>query len=213
MSRVVLLCLTAGVLALGAFVLSNSEQASATDPPPGLTAGITALDRRPPEQALTPEVEEWIEVITRSPRLGTTAQAAKTRVKRLRSGLGTARRTMWAFRTDAGGVCFLLTGHTGSCLADLSAGTPGLLWTIGGGGENSPGAFVGIASDDVTDVDLTVDGQVVSSTTVVNNVAFAEIAPSSDQALITVKHANGATRTERIEFGGPPPNQPSRISD
>ena len=112
-------------------------------------------------------------------------------VRVLRSGLGSSKASVYAFRSASGSPCFILTGYGGTCAQDPRDGMPGLHWTIGGGHDAVPSVLVGIASDDVSRVELRVDGTAVP-VSLANNTVFAEFAASTKRAAIVVVHENGA---------------------
>jgi hypothetical protein len=62
---------------------------------------------------------------------------------------------------------------------------------IGGGHDGAPSVLVGIASDDVAAVRLSVDGR-SSLVSLADNVVFAEFPRSASSATIRLDHRNGA---------------------
>jgi hypothetical protein len=168
-------------------------------PPPGVSAGVSALTRLPP-QAHVPENVAWFVTFV-SRATGTDPAKALKGVRLLRQNLGAAHADVYAFKNAAGSPCFLLTGDSGTCARSPSAGTSGLHWTIGGGDAQRPSNLVGIASDDVAQVQLTVDGTQVP-VSLVNNVAFGEFPQGHDHATIVVIHRDGTESTAGVALQG-----------
>lgn len=168
-------------------------------PPPGVTAGVSALTRLPP-QAHVPDNVAWF-VKFESQATGTDPAKALKGVRLLRQNLGTAHADVYAFTNAKGSPCFLLTGDSGTCARSPANGTSGLHWTIGGGDAQRPSNLVGIASDDVTEVQLTVDGTRVP-VSLVNNVAFGEFPQGHDHATIVVIHRGGSESTASVALQG-----------
>jgi hypothetical protein len=180
-------------LGIDAAVVVRADRAhrgSGGDPAPGVSAGVAAL-ARPAEAPVTipQEVRRFVEHMARMTRTDPTQALGDLRV--LRSGLGSGKASIYAFRSTSGSPCFILTGYGGTCAQDPRDGMPGLHWTIGGGHDSSPSVLVGIASDDVRRVELRVDGVAVP-VSLVRNAIFAEFPASAKQAAIAVVHQSGA---------------------
>ena len=160
-------------------------------PSPGVSAGVAALARRARAPAAIPdEVRRFVDHTARMTRTDPAHALATVRV--LRSGLGSSRASVYAYRSSSGSPCFVLTGYGGACAHDPRRGMPGLHWTIGGGHDSVPSVLVGIASDDVSRVELRVDGAAVP-VSLASNTVFAEFPRSAGRATIVVVHASGAT--------------------
>jgi len=178
----------AGVLAA---VGSNAQ------PPPGVSAGVSSLERLSPVSTLPPRVARFVEVAARA--RGMDPEQMKTRVRRLRSDLGKTGADLYAFESDTGAACFVLVGQVGLCPQSASDGSPGLQWTIGGGYVDVPSSLVGIASDDVKKVDLTIDGADVR-TSLQNNAVFAEYPRSGKVAHITIERRDGSESSVDVQL-------------
>jgi hypothetical protein len=172
-------------------------------PPPGVSAGVSALDRLPTQASLPAPVVRFIEVASRA--RATDPEAAKLRVRKLRSALGKTRSDLYAFENASGAPCFILVGQVGLCPKSASDGSPGLQWTVGGGYRDVPSNLVGIASDDVTKVELTVDGADVP-VSLENNVAFAEYARTAERARISIHRQDGSESSVDVRLDSGPSN-------
>jgi hypothetical protein len=195
--------LAGALLVLSASVVAGvlASHSSANQPPsPGVSAGVSSLARLPAQASLPPAVVRFVEFA--ATQRGTDPEQAKARVRKLRSDLGTTGADLYAFRTRSGSTCFILVGQVGSCPASPADGSPGLQWTIGGGYGAVPSSLVGIASDEVTKVDLTVDGADVP-VSLRNNVAFAEYPMRAANAEITIHRRDGSTSSETIRLEPP----------
>jgi hypothetical protein len=166
-------------------------------PPPGVSAGVSSLERLPAVSTLPPRVAHFVDVAAQARGMDPTR--AKTRVRKLRSDLGKTHADLYAFRSDTGAACFVLVGQVGVCPASASDGSPGLQWTIGGGYLDVPGSLVGIASDDVKKVDLAIDGTDVR-TSLQNNVVFAEYPRSGKVARITIERRDGSQSSVDVQL-------------
>jgi hypothetical protein len=155
-----------------------------------VSAGVSALagpGRAP--ASIPPEVRLFV---AHTARMTQTDEAqALAGLRELRSGLGATGAAVYAYRSSSGSPCFVLTGYGGACAQDPRDGTPGLHWTIGGGHDAAPSVLVGIAGDDVSRVELRVDGAAVP-VSLSDNVVFAEFPASAKQATIVVVHDGGA---------------------
>jgi hypothetical protein len=170
---------------------------SAPHPPPGISAGVSSLERIPPVATLPPRVVRFVEFAARA--RGMDPEQAETRVRRLRTHLGKTGADLYAFESNGGGACFILVGQVGLCPERASDGSPGLQWTIGGGYPDVPSSLVGIASDDVERVELTVDGADVR-TSLHNNVVFAEYPQSAKLARITIDRRDGSQSSVDVQL-------------
>jgi hypothetical protein len=157
---------------------------------PGVSAGVSALTRpgRPPA-SVPKEVRSFVDHTARMTQ--TDPSVALARLRELRSGLGTTKASLYAYRSSRGSPCFVVTGYGGACAQDPRAGMPGLHWTIGGGHDGVPSILAGIAGDDVTRVELRIDGAAVP-VSLEDNAVFAEFPASAGEATIVVVHEGGA---------------------
>jgi len=190
---------TLGAAALVGVRLAASGSAG-QEPPPGVSAGVSALDRLPPARAVPPEVVRFVRAV--APQRATDPERALGQIRRLRAGLGKTRADLYAFRSATGAPCFILVGEVGLCPRSATDGSPGLQWTIGGGMPGNPSNLVAIASDDVAAVGLAVDGTPVP-VSLVNNVAFAEYPASARHAQITIARRDGTSGTVEIRLEPP----------
>ena len=156
---------------------------------PGVSAGIAALSEAPTDVPLPAEVARF--VTYEAAVTGTDPEKARAGVRKLRADLGKGHAGVYVFRSRTGSPCFILTGYGGACAQDPRDGTPGLHWMIGGGHDGAPSVLVGIASDDVAAVRLSVDGR-SSLVSLADNVVFAEFPRSASSATIRLDHRNGA---------------------
>jgi hypothetical protein len=170
---------------------------SAPHPPPGVSAGVSSLDRLPAVATLPPRVAHFVDVAAGA--RGMDPEQAKIRVRELRTNLGTTGADVYAFESSRGAACFILTGQVGICPASASDGSPGLQWTIGGGYPGRPSNLAGIASDDVTRIQLRVDGRDVP-TSLQNNVVFAEYPQSAKLARITIHRRDGSQSSVDVQL-------------
>jgi hypothetical protein len=177
-------------------------------PPPGVSAGVSALERLPAASNLPPQVVRFVEFAATA--RATNPEQAKARVRRLRSHLGRTDADLYAFRTSGGATCFVLVGEVGACPKSADDGSPGLQWTIGGGHDDVPSSLVGIASDDVTRVDLAVDGTDIP-VSLRNNVAFAEYPSTANQAVITIHRMDGSQTTVQVRLEPATANRELRL--
>jgi hypothetical protein len=181
---------------------------SPAHPPPGVSAGVSSLDRLPPVSTVPSRIQRFIDVAARA--RGMDPSQVKSRVRMLRSNLGRAGADLYAFRSDTGAACFVLVGQVGVCPASASDGSPGLQWAIGGGYLDVPSNLVGVASDDVTKVDLTVDGTQVP-TSLRNNAVFAEYPQSAKAARITIERRDGSRSVVEVQLEPNAPNADLRL--
>ena len=113
-----------------------------------------------------------------------------SRVRLLRSSLGTLKSDVYGFADDHGRPCFYVTSSGGGCTTVTNTNTPGFVWAIGGGYPDTPSSLFGVATDDVAAVTLTIDGRDID-VRIVNNFAYAEYSNSSARATITVVYRDG----------------------
>jgi hypothetical protein len=193
----------AGAIALAAVAAASTaavvaHAVSADDPPPaGVSAGVSSLVRLPPVATLPRPVARFVEFSART--RATDPNEAKRRVRKLRSDLGTTHADVYAYTNAAGAPCFILVGEVGLCPARPTDGSPGLQWTIGGGYPGSPSNLVGIVSDDVRTVDLSVDGVAVA-VSLRNNVVFGEYPSSARHAEIAINRRDGTRSTVQVNL-------------
>ena len=122
-------------------------------------------------------------------------------IRLLRSNLGAGGGSVYGVRSAAGSPCFILTGYGGTCAGGGNTARSGVAWIIGGAHDALPGVFVGLAADDVTRVQLNVDGASVP-VSLKSNVAFAELPERGHDAVITTTRAGGRTSSEGLTLTG-----------
>lgn len=193
----------AGAVIVSATAAASAWGISATGSSSGgVAAGVSALQGAAVPTSLSPEAQTWLESAARHTK--TPLEEAASGVRLLRSDLGVGARDAYAFRASTGAICFYLTEEVGACPNRPDMGDAGLQWTIGGGDGATPANLFALAADDVTAVDLTVDGKPVP-VSLANNVAFAEFRADGVQAEIAVTHVDGSTNTVSIHLDDGPP--------
>lgn len=193
----VVFAITAIGAAASAGFISNGH--ASPQPPPGLTAGVASLTALPVQANIPTGVSRFIN--SAAAATGTDAAAAHANVRLLRTNLGSSSRSVYAFRNANGSPCFLLTGVAGTCARTPAGGTPGLHWTLGGGTDETPSSLVGIASDDVSAVDLFVDGRPVLVTRA-NNVVYAEFPRTAKEAHVVIHRSGGVDNSFHVRLQG-----------
>jgi hypothetical protein len=168
-------------------------------PPPGTTAGVSALDKLPAQASIPAQVQDFLTSYARA--TNTPEAQARAGIRLLRSDLGSRHASVYAFRSRAGSVCFILTGLSATCAHKASDGTPGMHWMVGGGDAISPSALIGIASDDVKSVTLTVDGASIA-VSLKNNVAYGEFPAAAQTAGVHINRADGSVSTVQVHLQG-----------
>ena len=189
-----------GILALvaaSAVVLFAATRGEAQKPLPGLSAGVSALDRLPAASNVPPDVLKTLGYL--DPHVVGPSRDGAQKLRKLRSDLGRGHLGLYALRSKTGSVCFILEKDSALCPARITAGSPGLLWTIGGGTEAVPGSLAGVASDPVKAVELTIDGNRIP-VTLENNAVFAELPAGGHEASIVVRYDDGRTETIGVQL-------------
>jgi hypothetical protein len=189
------------LLVCGAATILATYVAAGGSPSPGVSAGVSGFAKAPIAESFPPDVARFI--AHEAPRSGLDPTVARQNVRKLRTNLGTLHSDVYAFKTPGGSVCFILSGHGGTCPPKPTAGSPGLQWVIGGGYDSFPGRLVGLASDEVQSVRLVVDGSVVS-VSLSNNVAFAEFPNAARRATMTIHRADGSESTVEVTLAATP---------
>ena len=197
-ARALFLTLLAGVAAT-AFSVAIGHGSSA--PPSGLSVGVSALDHATAGTASAVDAIKQHDLSAfdeiNATRLSTTPAAMAATWRELRTGLGDRSQQLFAQKVGKS-YCFVLTGSGGTCAA--TDGDSSFAYTIGGGnGSDLPGALAGIVADDVTGIDLTVDGQNVP-VSIANNAVYAQLPPNGRRTQITVVHADGSKTTNNLDL-------------
>lgn len=196
LTSISLLVLTAVV----GFVVLRSEGSEAGVPRPGLTAGVSSLDSLPAASSIPADVMAVLKVLP--PTVVENPGAVTRRMRVLRTDVGPGRSGIYAFRSKLGTVCVIVQQHSALCPHALDAGEPGLLWSIGGGKDDAPPAFVGVAADTVESVDLTIDGT-TKRLPVKHNAVFEAIEPTAKNAVITINYSDGqAPQSTSVNLNG-----------
>ena len=188
------------IVALATVLFVATGTGSAGQPPPGLTAGVSAVDDLPAEANVPSAVVETLRAF--DPALIGSVDQARKKMRKLRSGLGASQTAIYAFRSQTKSVCVIVVDHSAICPSSLQAGQAGLLFAIGGGygTADSPGMLAGVAADNVTGLDLIVDGADVP-VTVENNAVFAELPFPASRAEITVHYRGYDDQTYSVNLG------------
>lgn len=126
----------------------------------------------------------------------------------LLAGLGPDRRTFYAVPTLNGEVCWLLTEEAAGCLPGFAEGSP--ISTDGTGAyppeSGPPGVVYGLAKDEVTDLQVMVDGS-PQPATLANNAWYYEL-PDNHTALTALPYVIVTLRdgsTENIPLNNEDP--------
>jgi hypothetical protein len=194
------LALTFALMGIVALFLAGLGRAGKSLPP-GVSAGISTLDQLPVVQTVAPDVQKNIALLATTN--GADPAAAIGGLRLAASSLGSSQASVYVFKNPHGSPCVLLTGPTGVgfCATKPSDGTPGLHWAIGGGDSVNPSHLVSVASDDVSQINLTVDGAAVP-VLLRGNIAYAEFPSAAQKASIAIVRANGDTNTFDISLAG-----------
>ena len=195
------LVIVVATLGMATVLVAYASIGAASQPPPGLTAGVTALDQLPAEASVPADVVGTLGVL--DPAVVGSPDQAAAQLRKLRSNLGLSGTDIYALRSRTGSVCFIALPHAAICPQTLQSGQAGLLFAIGGGAGTAevPGVLVGVAADNVTGVELTVDGAAVP-VTLENNAAFAELPVDADAAQVVIHYRGFDDETIALELGG-----------
>jgi hypothetical protein len=185
-----LLVAAAAVVLLGtagasAFAIYGSGSA------PGLTAGVSSLDRLPRPASLPVAVTDHLGRLAASAGISTADAEAGMRLLRV----GLPRGDLYAFRGTEGRVCFILTRGVGLCPASATAGEPGVMWAVSAGYPGEESALVALVADNVSSVEL-IGGEAPTSLPIVNNSIYASLPrlnQNGDFSLI-VSYGDGSRR-------------------
>lgn len=197
------------LIALGVVVVAVAAVAGAiayvvSSPAPGLSAGVSSLDRLPPVPNLPPNVAFFIE--RSASAFGEDPDKAKERVRLLRSGLGTMKSDLYAYRREDRAVCLVVTHSGGTCARHLAEGSPGVELISGGGypawahprlyPNGVPRSVVGVVADSVLSTTLVVGGGRVPLP-IINNAIFSEYPPNANpqgRVALEVQYIDGTRR-------------------
>lgn len=177
------------IAAMAAALFITTKTGSAGQAPPGLTAGVSALDRLPAEANVPADVLDTLRYF--DPDVVGPFNEAKGKLRKLRSGGRGADVDIYAFRSQTQSVCVIVRNYSGLCPSSLRSGPSGVLFSIGGGygTAETPPVFAGVAADHVTDVDLWVD-EVEVPVSIETNSLFAEL-PLGARSVRIVIHYDG----------------------
>lgn len=175
------------ILAFAASLFLTTRTGSAGQPPPGLTAGVSALDTLPAQASVPEAVRDTLRAF--DPAVVGPLDRASSSVRRLRNELGSARTAIYALRSQKNSVCVIVRDYSGICPSSLDSGHAGILISLGGGlgTESAPPILAGIASDIVTGIELTVDGSSIP-VSIQNNALFAELPLSARDVTLRVHY-------------------------
>ncbi len=185
-----------GSAALVGFISSGR---ASEGPAPGLTAGVASLAALPPQAKIPVDVSRFVD--SAAAATSTDPDRARASVRLLRANVGDGSRSVYAFPNASGSPCFLLTGVAGACARNPGDGTPGLHWAVGGGSKDNLSILVGITSDDVSAVELTIDGRHVRVTNA-NNVVYAEFPRTAHDAHVVIHRNNGIDNSFDVHLQG-----------
>lgn len=173
----------------------------ATDtPPPGLSAGVSALSANAPVSGPS-EVTDWVDN-SAAPSLSISSVTAEQRLRRLATGLGPQALDLYALDSPGGnGDCVYVTTYGGACIGDNAASDidPGILWVAGGGSDTSHEIFAALVADDVTGVSLKVGSSAIGLTTA-PNVVFGTLPANTQTGTATVSHSDGVDTYVTFDF-------------
>jgi hypothetical protein len=158
---------------------------------PGLTAGVSSLDRLPRQASLPDVVTDHLDRLAAF--VGISTADAEAGMRRLRVGL--PQGDLYAFRGTEGRVCFILTRGAGLCPRSASAGEPGVMWAVGGGYPGEASAVVALVADNVSSVEL-IGGVAPTPLPIINNSIYASLPrlnQNGDFALV-VSYRDGSQR-------------------
>jgi hypothetical protein len=192
--RLILVAITASVFVIGGATALAYQYLG---PSPALTAGVSAFNALPPARTLPDAVTRNLD--RRAAYAGVSVAEATERMRLLRSGLG--QGDLYAFRGANDSVCFVLTGHVGSCIRDFTMGEPGVMWAVSGGYPGEGSAVVGLVADNVTALTLVLSGQ-RTNLDIVNNSFYADLGPLSGDPSIALEVRYGDGSTNVIGIGG-----------
>jgi len=167
--------------------------------PPGVTAGVSAFRTVPAAASIPPEVARFVDSAAQA--TASNAVEARGQIRVLRSDLGRAGRSVYGFLNVNGSPCVYVIGDSGFCAKRPADGTPGLHWAIGGGYAEVPSNLLGVASDDVVQVKLVIDGAEVPLS-LKNNIAYAEFPQMAKRAEIVIIRGDGTSNAETINLQG-----------
>ena len=188
------------ILAIAVALFMTTKPSFASQPPPGLSGGVSALDALPPEMSVPADVLDTLRAF--DPTVVGPLERAAGKLRKLRSGLGPQDVEIFALRSRTSSVCVIVRGYSGMCPSSVRSGPAGLLFSVGGGygTADSPPILGGIAADNVAGVEVTADGVAVPAT-IENNGVFA-VLPLDARAVQIIVHYDGFDdKTFDVELG------------
>lgn len=187
--RITTALIVAVIVAMAGALFVTTRSGAAGQAPPGLTAGVSALDRLPAEANVPGDVLDTLRLF--KPEVVGPFDEAQGKLRKLRSGVGVAGVDIYALRSRTQSVCVIVRKYSGLCPSSLRSGPSGVLFSIGGGygTAESPPVFAGVAADNVTDVDLWVDEAEIP-VAVEGNTVFAALPLDAGSVRIVI-HYNG----------------------
>ena len=154
----------AGAAGASAFAIYGSGSS------PGLTAGVSSLDRLPRPASLPDAVRNHLGSLAAF--VGVSTADAEAGMRLLRADL--PQGDLYAFRGTEGKVCFILTRGVELCPNSASAGEPGVNWATSGGSPGEDAALVALIADNVSSVDL-IAGDARTPVPIINNSIYASL--------------------------------------
>jgi hypothetical protein len=174
-----------GAVGASAFAIYGSG------PSPGLTAGVSSLDRLPPPASLPDSVTSHLDQLASF--VGISTAEAEASMRLLRAGL--PQGDLYAFRGTEGRVCFILTRGVALCPNSASAGEPGINWATSGGTPAEGTAVVAVVADNVSHVELIAD-DARTAVPIINNSIYAPLPKLSQNGhlSLSVSYRDGSQR-------------------
>jgi hypothetical protein len=185
------------IVAVAVVALLGAAGASAfaiygSGPSPGLTAGVSSLDRLPRPASLPDSVTSHLGQLASF--VGISTADAEARMRRLRVDL--PQGDLYAFRGTEGRICFILTRGVSLCPNSASAGDPGVNWATSGGSPGEEAAVVAVVADNVSSVDV-IAGDARTPVPIINNSIYATLPKLSQDPhffSLSVSYRDGSQR-------------------
>jgi hypothetical protein len=158
------------------------------------TFSVGRLTSLPPQARVPAEVARFVAHVGELTR---SAPADANSVRLLRRDLGKGHGDVYGLESSGGTPCFILTGYGGTCATGGSAMSDGLAWIVGGAHDGLPNVLVGLATDDLLSVKLSIDGSDVP-VSVAGSVAFAELPADAQGGVLTTRRPGGRVSIEQL---------------
>jgi hypothetical protein len=149
-----------------------------------------------PVASLPRSVQGFIDHV--APMMGMKVATASRRVRLVRTSMGRADFSMYAFLSRRGRPCFYVPRFGGICATTLRSSLPGFYWLIGGGGGGQPSYLMALAADEIRRLSLNAAGENIS-VSLSKNVAFAAYPVTrAKSATVTALYRNGDTQVASV---------------